>query len=61
MEEMTSKQISALIAWLEAKGMTPEEILDCLRLMNKGQRPLRKPLPNITGKPGVLGPVAFLL
>jgi anthranilate phosphoribosyltransferase len=35
MEEMTSKQISALIAWLEAKGMTPEEILDCLKQINE--------------------------
>ena len=35
MEGMTSKQTTQLIAWLEVKGMTPEEILDCLKTINK--------------------------
>ena len=35
MDGMTSKQTTELIAWLEAKEHTPEEILDCLKQINK--------------------------
>ncbi len=35
MGEMTSKEISRLIDWLKSKGMTPEEIIDCLQTLSK--------------------------
>jgi len=35
MEEMTSKEISRLIEWLKSKGMTSDEIIDCLQTLSK--------------------------
>ena len=31
MEEMTAKELDRLADWLKAHGMTPEQVLDCLK------------------------------
>ena len=35
MEEMTLKQVARLIEWLEAKGFSETEILDCIKYIGK--------------------------
>lgn len=35
MDEMTAAQITRLIEWLKSKGLTTEEILDCIQYINK--------------------------
>ena len=34
-EYMTSRQTELLIEWLEAQGFTAEQIVDCLKAINK--------------------------
>lgn len=35
MDEMTAKQTELLIEWLEAQGFTAEQIVECLKYINK--------------------------
>ena len=35
MEDMTAAQTERLIEWLEAKGLTDAEIVECFKYINK--------------------------
>ena len=35
MDSMSSKELSRLIDWLEAKGMSDAEIVDCIKSLSK--------------------------
>lgn len=45
-EGMTENQTKRLIEWLKSKGMTAEQIVECLEYINSKQKKVSDRLPN---------------